>query len=349
MTTTRRRGLLLLVALALAFVALRTVAASRLRGGAKSEPVRQLDPHGIALEGSCAVDTSQGSPAAVFDAVYARGFRPVPEWETVKPFEVRRDRAGNVIITEEMVAHYYKWENIGTRFSLSGGGSEPAAAARGLAFLDRVIEEYGIRSVLDAPCGDVNWQTLSQRVDRLDAFAGLDVAAFPIELSRARFSHHSNKVFAQWDFGGCPFPRWRRVGETGSPTPFDLIHMRDVIQHMPMQVRYSTRCLAVSPPPPHSPTTTPLQVSLRAIQHVVASGAKYLVTTTWQGKQYVNKDDRKSDAFYENNLAAEPFNFPTPLLCVRSHAPGQEEDHTCLYDVAQVSVVASQYAIEDEA
>jgi hypothetical protein len=118
------------------------------------------------------------------------------------------------------------------------------------------------------------------------------------------------------------FPRWRRIDDSSSPTPFDLIHMRDVIQHMPMNV------------------------AMRTIQHVVASGAKYLVTTTWQGEQYVNKDDRKSDAFYQNNLAAEPFNFPPPLFCKKSHADNSEQDDTCLYDIAQVSLAASKYAVE---
>jgi hypothetical protein len=83
----------------------------------------------ITVEGFCAVDMSDGSPARIFDAVYARGFRPIPEWEKVKPFDVRRNQTGDVIITEEMVAHYYKWDEIGTRFSLSGGGSEPSEFA----------------------------------------------------------------------------------------------------------------------------------------------------------------------------------------------------------------------------
>ena len=47
-----------------------------------------------------------------------------------------------------------------------------------------------------------------------------------------RFCHHFNKMFLKWDLAGCDLPKFERAGIS---TSFDLVHVRDVIQHIPLR------------------------------------------------------------------------------------------------------------------
>lgn len=271
------------------------------------------------LPPSCAIDAKTSH---TFDAVYARGFRPLDQWAKVKPFEVNFDKAGSVIVTPAMIAHYYT-DRSETRLSLSGGGSEPETTGPARCFLERVIHKYGITSLLDAPCGDANWQFLSPTIDRLSVYVGLDVAQLPIRLNRHRFAHHSNKKFAQWDLASRTTKLPRFTKGQGPERAFDLVHLRDVFQHMP------------------------LKLGLQAARNVVDSGAKYIITTTFPMDENVN--DEKPDAFYHNNMHNKPFNFPKPLECVKSHDTlvdgRRERDVTCLWKVSSLRAVVDAYEI----
>lgn len=277
--------------------------------------------------------------AAIFDAVYDRGFLAPEEWEQQKPFDVTRDQAGNVIVTGEMLRHYYTYgASVDHRFSLSGGGSQVETTEVTRSFLEGVIAKHKITSMLDAPCGDVNWQFYSPVIDLLPVYVGLDVASFPIAIATARYGHHSNKRFANWDISACPLPQWQRKGAAPSEKqPFELINMRDVVQHMP------------------------LRNGMAALRNVVGSGARFLVTTTFPPNENGNVDDLRPDAFYENIMTAAPFNFPDPLECVKSHPQQKkgrlswlwgrsngyegEKDLLCIWEVAKLKPIVDGYPL----
>jgi hypothetical protein len=62
--------------------------------------------------------------------------------------------------------------------SRSGGGSNlGVATATSLRFLADVIREFNVSSMIDAPCGDFNWQNHAWEVDSISAYLGLDIAA----------------------------------------------------------------------------------------------------------------------------------------------------------------------------
>ena len=109
------------------------------------------------------------------------------------------------------------------------------------------------------PCGDANWQFETRAVDAIGAYAGLDIVPSVVAFNVQRFTHHSNKHFASLDFAACELPRLRWVANASSSAvqPFELVHSRDVFQHM----RTSS--------------------ALRAIHHVVGSGARLLIATTF--------------------------------------------------------------------
>jgi len=275
----------------------------------------------LELTTQCQWDQMSDAPRT-FDKVYARGFRPQREWERIKPFNVTTDASGSVIITNAMVAHYYKWKDAANRISLSGGGSELREAQHALSFIERVIARHGIKTMLDVPCGDANWQFTSPHIDLIDTYVGLDVAEFPVRLNRRRFAHHTNKHFQRWDLVRCPLPWFRTTcAPSGSPPkaaaaqPFDLIITRDAIQHMP------------------------LKYAKKSVAHIATSGAKFLITTTYPNGK-ANKPNMAPDAFQRSNLHLPPFDFPTAIECVPSHpdAPktgplSAERDLLCLYSI----------------
>lgn len=189
------------------------------------------------------------------------------------------------------------------RFAASGEGSQLGVATENsMKFLTEAIHNYTVVSMIDVPCGDLNWIFDSWPTDSLDYYLGLDVARPILAMNRKRFAHHSNKIFQQWDATVCPLPSLV-VGY--EKRRFDLVHSRDVLQHLPLE-----------------------QVSL-FLCNVVKSGARLFITTTFP--EGVNQDIGRG-SFFKNNLQEEPFSLPAPKVCVPTH-PALEEDLTCLYEL----------------
>ena len=115
------------------------------------------------------------------------------------------------------------------RNSLSGTGSNKGVASyRSLHFLAKTVTQHGVTSVLDVPCGDANWQFDTFATDSLPVFLGMDIVKSVIDMNNKRFCHHGNKRFIQWDIASCGIPTWSTAL---TEVAFELVHMRDVIQH----------------------------------------------------------------------------------------------------------------------
>lgn len=189
------------------------------------------------------------------------------------------------------------------RVASSGPGSELGVATENsMKFLMEVIQNYTVVSMIDVPCGDLNWIFDSWTTDSLHFYLGLDIARPILAVDRKRFAHHSNKVFQQWDATKCPLPSLL-VGQ--ERRHFDLVHSRDVFQHLPLEQVGSFIC------------------------NVIKSDARLFITTTFpQGR---NRNVSRGD-YYQNNLDEEPFSLPSPKVCVSTH-PTIEGDLTCLYEL----------------
>jgi hypothetical protein len=141
-------------------------------------------------------------------------------------------------------------------------------------------------------------------IDTLTAYAGLDVAAPLMSFNAKRFEHHSNKVFAPWDFVVCPLPKFQLRGQD-TAVPFQLVHVRDVIQHLA------------------------LDHGMLAVHNALTSGCTLLISTTNPGK--TNRNIKDGD-FFENDMHAPPFGamFEPPIRCGDEHADGMA-GKVCLY------------------
>lgn len=207
-----------------------------------------------------------------------------------------------------------EWPPSSTRqVSASGVGSNLGYNTQhSLEIIKDAIKKFSAKSMIDIPCGDVNWILDSLETDTLPLYVGLDIASAVINASRQRFAHHVNKQFFFWDATSCVLPRFRNGTTSGGGgealQPFDLVHVRDVIQHM------------------H------LRQGVQFICNVFLSGAKVLIATMYP-KEKANYEIQEG-SFYHNNFLLEPFSFPQVEECTPTH-PKLEADVTCVYDLSK--------------
>ena len=134
----------------------------------------------------------------------------------------------------------------GSTESVSGPGSTQARAAQFLPDLIALLQRLGVKTLLDAPCGDFNWAApLSDVVDR---YIGVDIVPDLVDgLTRAHDG--STREFLCADLTSDALPR------------ADLILCRDCLVH------FSFHDID------------------RAIHNMKSSGATYLLTTTFVDRQ----------------------------------------------------------------
>jgi len=160
----------------------------------------------------------------------------------------------------------------GAASSVSGLGSEDVATAAIREALPPLLQRLGVRSLLDAPCGDAGW------IGRIK----LDLDYTGIDIVPSLIADNSERA-ARGELHG----RFRLADITRDALPpVDLILCRDCLVHL------SFANIA------------------RAIGNFRASGARFLLVTTfpeWDG----NADCEDGD-WRALNMERAPFNWPSP-------------------------------------
>jgi hypothetical protein len=100
--------------------------------------------------------------------------------------------------------------------SISGPGSDRAATAQLRRSLPALLAELGVRSLLDAPCGDFLW--MSETALDLESYVGIDIVASVIAANQERHAA-PGRTFRRLDLLSEPLPR------------ADLILCRDALVH----------------------------------------------------------------------------------------------------------------------
>ena len=77
--------------------------------------------------------------------------------------------------TDQIFEWIYRNNKWGDAESVSGSGSNLAQTARLRAALPALLKRHGVRTLLDAPCGDFHW--MSQTPLELDQYIGADIVA----------------------------------------------------------------------------------------------------------------------------------------------------------------------------
>jgi SAM-dependent methyltransferase len=200
----------------------------------------------------------------------------------------------------------------GSPESRSGAGSTIEITANVRAFVGETVQRLGVRSVLDAACGDMTWQPLIPELahDGVRSL-GLDIVPELVEkhareITSARpamqFAHADftdrDQLFAALTSGGMP-PVTSSDARTGSGSwgsPPDLIIARDVLGHL------STAA------------------GLRGIRNFEATGARWLITTYFpselrnpSGSATFRNPEIAPGRWYPVVVEEPPFRFPRPV------------------------------------
>jgi hypothetical protein len=187
-------------------------------------------------------------------------------------FQARRDEFRGLSLSERF-ERIARTNLWGAESSRSGLGSQIAATAGLRQALPTFLERHGIGTLLDVPCGDFTWlSTIDLRIP----YIGADIVESLVRENESRYgSQHSNRRFVHLDLTRDSLPS------------ADAILCRDCLVHLSFENIF------------------------RAIANVQASGARYLLTTTFLEHQE-NTDIEDGD-WRMLNLQRSPFNFPTPL------------------------------------
>jgi hypothetical protein len=172
---------------------------------------------------------------------------------------------------EERFTRIYQTNLWSDAESRSGAGSSLDATASLRASLPPLLRGLNARRLLDVPCGDFNWMSQVD-LSGIDYLGG-DIVESIIDANRERYE--------------SPTRNFMKVDLTGGPLPeADVILCRDCLVH------FSFANI------------------IAAFRTMKASGARYLLTTTFPDRQ-TNKDIVDGD-WRPLNLVKAPFLLPAP-------------------------------------
>ncbi|SDC83067.1 Methyltransferase domain-containing protein [Algoriphagus faecimaris] len=173
----------------------------------------------------------------------------------------------------------YSKNTWGSTESASGRGSEIQNTKTLLKKLDRLTKEFGVKSMLDAPCGDFNWM---QHLDRKGiSYIGMDIVEDLIDILNVKYAEDPQVTFQAGNIIAGELPQ------------VDLIFCRDCLVHFSFDDIY------------HS------------LSNFKNSGSKYLLTTSYTDRG-VNRDIQ-TGGWRPINLEKEPFNLPKPRKIIHEN------------------------------
>ena len=162
--------------------------------------------------------------------------------------------------------------------SVSGTGSTLQVTKNFRDWLEKLIKEYDIKSILDVPCGDWNWM---QHVDLSGIhYLGCDIVPEMIETNLRQYAHYTDEQES------VDFVRTDIIDETNLEY-HDLIICRDFLFHLT------------------------LEQASKVLDNFKKSGTKYLISTSFdiQSNNDFSKDEKELGwSWRPINLHQEPFN-----------------------------------------
>ena len=159
----------------------------------------------------------------------------------------------------------------GSQESYSGSGSTLAMTQSIRKQLPELFNEFNIKSIFDAPCGDFNWM---QFVDlRGISYIGGEIVQPLVEELNTKFSMQ-DIFFLQMDITQQEFPKT------------DLVLNRDCLFHLSYQDIFLT------------------------LSNFLGSGSGYFLSTSYENNQVFSNSDIRSGGFRLIDLFSMPFSFP---------------------------------------
>jgi len=195
--------------------------------------------------------------------------------------EPRQPADGSLKGTFDRIADSNVW---GSNETVSGEGSNMDMTAGVRNCLGQWLQKYEAKVFVDVPCGDANWQAGIPGIHEI-VYKGYDIADTAIQTARAKNLHHQAMSFDQLD-----------LTAQVPPIKADIILVRDVIQHLP------------------------LEKGKQMLLNAKKSGAKFLAVTSFSDG--VN-ENINAGSFYKNNVHSSPFNLPAAVESCKNYDDGK--------------------------
>ncbi len=176
----------------------------------------------------------------------------------------------------------------GGKESRSGSGSDMVQTAEIRRELPKLIQEYGIRIFMDAPCGDWHW--MEETALNVEHYIGVDIVEALIEQNRELFGNAGTR-FLCMDLAADELPQ------------ADIIFCRDCLVHLTYD-----------------------EIS-KVIANFKRSNSTYLLTTTFNDHRD-NLDLVVENIWRPLNLEMPPFNFPKPLKLINEKCTEDNDQYT---------------------
>ena len=182
----------------------------------------------------------------------------------------------------ERIAKTNRW---GDKESISGDGSSLANTDAFRTCLGTWLVKYGIRSLVDIPCGDANWQAAVPGIGSkasADApsvpkikYRGFDISRTAVDRARRKNPEkRTGMIFDVLDLS------------VTVPPISDAIMVRDAIQHLP------------------------LEMGMTMLLHAKLGGARFLIVSSYD---FGRNKGTFLGGYYENNVHAPPFSMPPAI------------------------------------
>ncbi|WP_228000736.1 class I SAM-dependent methyltransferase [Nocardia australiensis] len=172
----------------------------------------------------------------------------------------------------ERFTHIFR-SNLWSSGSVSGPGSELAQTRQLCAGLPELLSRFGVRTLLDLPCGDFGW--LSGVDLGVERYIGADIVAELVEQNTQRYASAGKREFRVLDLTADPLPE------------ADAVLCRDCLVHLSFE-----------------------DIG-QALRNLRRSGSRYLLTTTFV--ELTANTDIPTGNWRPLNLRLAPFGFPEPL------------------------------------
>lgn len=161
------------------------------------------------------------------------------------------------------------------RTSSSGRGSDPDQTQNIIKEVPILFKDMGISTILDIPCGDFNW---IKNVDLGGTkYIGADIVKEIIKNNKSKYKA-KNISFKKMNLIASKIPK------------VDLVLMRDGLVHLSYDDIF------------------------KSLKNIYSSKSKYLLTTTFTGRQ--DNNDIITGGWYPFNLQIAPFFFPKPIRII---------------------------------
>jgi len=193
-------------------------------------------------------------------------------------------------MSKDIFTEYFYNNSWNGKESVSGPGSDYEQTKYLIPELQILLKEFNVKSILDVPSGDFNWM---RRVD-LDGikYIGGDIVDKMVKINNKKYGT-KNILFKSIDIVNDSLPE------------VDLVMVRDCFVHLPNKDIF------------------------KAINNIIDSKSKYLLTTNFMWRSPDANIDIKVGAWRRLNLEKAPFNFPFPKnIIIEGNIQSYDRDKT---------------------